>query len=184
MLSPKEKIEAKLAPPQVALRKYTADWVAVFIFSCAINLLMLTGPLFMLQVYDRVLASRSIPTLVVLYLLIVFAFGLFGVFSFLRTRVLSRVGYRIENELMTSAQKIRLYQNLSMSSAKVQPLSDLSRMRQFISSTGLSAFFDLPWVIVFIGVVFFLHPWLGFLTIFGVVVVTLFTFDAMGNRKS
>jgi len=139
----------------------------------------------MLQVYDRVLASRSIPTLVVLYLLIVFAFGLFGVFSFLRTRVLSRVGFRLEHDLMTSAQQVRLKQNLAFSKPKVQPVSDLSRVRQFISSTGLSAFFDLPWMPIFILVVFYLHPWLGFLTIFGVVVITLFTFanENLSRRK-
>lgn len=185
MLSPKEKVEANLSPPQVILRGYRGDWIAVTIFSCAINLLMLTGPIFMLQVYDRVLASRSIPTLLVLYLLIVFLFALFGVFNFFRTRVLSRVGFRFENELMASAQKIRLYQKLSIASPKLQPVTDLSRVRQFISSTGLSAFFDLPWVPVFIFVVFYLHPWLGWLTIFGVIVITLFTLanESMSRRK-
>lgn len=185
MLSPSEKVDAKLSPPQVALRKYSADWFAVTVFSCAVNLLMLTGPIFMLQVYDRVLASRSIPTLWVLYLLIVFLFGLFGVFSFLRTRVLSRVGYRLEHELMASAQKMRLYQFLTISGSNVQPVADLSRLRQFISSPALSAFFDLPWVPIFIAVVFFMHPWLGWLTIFGVIVITLFTLtnERMSQRK-
>jgi len=139
MMSAKEKIEANLSPPQVALRKYRSDWIAVSIFSCAINLLMLTGPLFMLQVYDRVLVSRSIPTLVALYILIVFLFGLFGLFSFY----------------------------------------------QFIGSSGLAAFFDLPWVPVFVFIVFLMHPWLGLLTVFGVVVITLFTLtnENMSNRK-
>jgi len=185
MLSPAEKLDASLSPPQVALRKYGADWFAVTVFSCAINVLMLTGPIFMLQVYDRVLASRSIPTLWVLYLLIVFLFALFGVFNFLRTRVLSRVGYRLEHELMDSAQKMRLYQFLSISAPNIQPVTDLSRVRQFISSPALAAFFDLPWVPIFIAVVFFMHPWLGWLTIFGVIVITLFTLanERMSQRK-
>ena len=155
MLSAREKIDANLSPPQVALRKYKGDWLAITVFSCAVNLLMLTGPIFMLQVYDRVLTSGSIPTLVVLYLLIVFLFGLMGVFDFFRTRVLSRIGFRFENELMTSAQKMQLAQNLSISKAKMQPVRDLTRVRQFIGSTGLSAFFDLPWVPIFIFVVFY-----------------------------
>ena len=185
MLSASEKVDSSLSPPQVALRKYRSDWVAVTVFSCAINVLMLTGPIFMLQVYDRVLASRSIPTLLVLYLLIVFLFALFGVFNFFRTRVLSRVGFRLENELMTSAQKMRLYQFLSISAPNMQPVTDLSRLRQFISSPALAAFFDLPWVPIFIGVVFYMHPWLGWLTVFGVIVITLFTIanEKMSRRK-
>ena len=185
MLSTKEKLESGLAPPQIALRNYKSDWVGVSVFSCAINLLMLTGPIFMLQVYDRVLTSRSIPTLVVLYILIVFLFGLLGVFNFFRTRTLSRVGFRLDSELMGSAQKIRLHQKLSMGGPNFLPVSDLARLRQFISSPGLAAFFDLPWVPVFILVVFIMHPWLGFLTIFGVVIITLFTFtnERLSNRK-
>jgi len=185
MLSVKEKIEANLSPPQIALRKYRSDWLAIMVFSCAINLLMLTGPIFMLQVYDRVLTSGSIPTLMVLYLLIVFLFSIMGLFSFFRTRVLSRIGFRFENELMTSAQKMQLAQNLSISSPKMHPITDLTRVRQFISSSGLSAFFDLPWVPVFIFVVFYMHPWLGGLTIFGVIVITLFTLanERLSRRK-
>lgn len=185
MISTKEKIDAGLAPVQVALRNAKSDWIAVAIFSCAINMLMLTGPIFMLQVYDRVLASRSIPTLVVLYVLIVFLFGLLGVFNFFRSRVMSRVGFRLDHELMETAQKMRLHQGLSMAGAKFQPVADLSRLRQFISSPGLAAFFDLPWVPVFILVVFIMHPWLGWLTILGVVIITLFTFmnERLSTRK-
>ncbi len=176
MTSTKQKIDAGLAPAQIALREAKGDWIGVGLFSCAINLLMLTGPLFMLQVYDRVLTSRSIPTLVVLYALIVFLFGLLGVFNFFRTRVLSRVGFRLDSQLMETAQKMRLFQELSLSSVKFQPVSDLSRLRQFISSPGLAAFFDLPWVPLFIFVVFIMHPWLGWLTVAGVIFITLFTF--------
>ena len=176
MVSAKQQIDAGLAPGQQALRRAKSDWIGVALFSCGINLLMLTGPLFMLQVYDRVLTSRSIPTLVVLYLLIVFLFGLLGVFNFFRTRVLSRVGFRLDAELMVMAEKMRLFQGLSMAGAKFQPVSDLSRLRQFISSPGLAAFFDLPWVPIFIFVVFIMHPWLGWLTIAGVILITIFTF--------
>ena len=185
MLSTREKIDAGLSPPQIALRNYSSDWIGVTVFSCAINLLMLTGPIFMLQVYDRVLTSRSIPTLVVLYALIVFLFGLLGLFNFFRTRVMSRVGFRLDNELMSTAQKFRLHQSLNSGGPKFTPVTDLSRLRQFIGSPGLAAFFDLPWVPIFIGVVFFMHPWLGWLTIFGVISITLFTFanERLSSRR-
>lgn len=162
-------------PVKDILQAARPDFIAVGLFSCAINLLMLTGPIFMLQVYDRVLASRSIPTLVVLYLLIVFLFALLGVFSFFRSRVLSRVGYRTENKLMHLAQTFRISSQSNAKLKSLNPVVDISRFRQFIGGRGVSAFFDLPWVPVFIGVVFLIHPWLGYLTIFGVVIITCFT---------
>ena len=175
MASQTAKQAAGKAPMQLAFRAAKADWLSVAVFSFGINLLMLTGPLFMLQVYDRVLTSRSIPTLIVLYALIVALFGFLGLFNFFRTRVLSRVGYRIDSELMIHAQKMRIVQGLNAGKSKFQPVNDLSRVRQFIGSAGTIAFFDLPWVPIFIGVVFIMHPWLGWLTVGGVIVITLFT---------
>ena len=168
------KVESS-TPLKALLHNARADFISVGLFSCAINLLMLTGPLFMLQVYDRVLASGSLPTLVVLYLLIVFLFGLLGVFNFFRTRVLSRVGYRIENELMSNAQQFRIRSQSHAKLKSINPTMDISRFRQFVGGRGITAFFDLPWVPVFIGIVFLIHPWLGFLTIGGVAIITCFT---------
>ena len=164
-----------LSPLQKILKRARPDWISIGLFRCAINLLMLTGPLFMLQVYDRVLASRSIPTLVVLYLLIVFLFGLLGVFNFFRTRMLSRIGHRIEKSLMNLAQAFRIRGQTDPLLRQVNPVSDIARVRQFVGGRGISALFDLPWVPIYIGVVFILHPWLGYLTVAGVIVITLFT---------
>ena len=165
----------ELSPLQKILKSARPDWISIGLFSCAINLLMLTGPLFMLQVYDRVLASRSIPTLVVLYLLIVFLFALLGVFNFYRTRMLSRIGHRIEKSLMNNAQAFRIRGQTDPLLRQVNPVSDIARVRQFVGGRGIAAFFDLPWVPIYIGVVFILHPWLGYLTVAGVIVITLFT---------
>lgn len=175
MSSQTSKKSAGKAPLQLAVKEAKGDWLSVAMFSFGINLLMLTGPLFMLQVYDRVLTSRSIPTLVVLWALIVALFGFLGLFNFFRTRILSRVGYRIDTEMMIHAQKLRIVQGLSQAKEKVQPVADLARVRQFIGSTGLTAFFDLPWVPIFLVAVFIMHPWLGWLTVAGVIVITIFT---------
>lgn len=164
------------SPLQKILIDARPDWISIGLFSCAINLLMLTGPLFMLQVYDRVLASGSIPTLVVLYLLIVFLFGLLGVFNFFRTRMLSRIGYRIEKSLMSKAQEFRIHGQMDPKLREINPVSDISRFRQFVGGRGIAALFDLPWVPVYIGVVFMLHPWLGYLTIIGVIIISMFTY--------
>ncbi|MEP3890292.1 MAG: type I secretion system permease/ATPase [Hellea sp.] len=175
MSSQTSKRSAGKAPLQLAVKEAKGDWFSVAMFSFGINLLMLTGPLFMLQVYDRVLTSRSIPTLVVLWALIVALFGFLGLFNFFRTRILSRVGYRIDTEMMVHAQKLRIVQGLSQAKEKVQPVADLARVRQFIGSAGLTAFFDLPWVPIFLVAVFIMHPWLGWLTVAGVIVITIFT---------
>jgi len=181
----KQKSKTSAPPLKRVLRQARPDFISVALFSCAINALMLTGPLFMLQVYDRVLSSSSIPTLVVLYGLIVFLFGLLGVFSFFRTRILSRVGYRIEKDLMGLAQKFRIYSQSKAQLRSLNPVLDINRFRQFVGGRGIAALFDLPWVPIFIGIVFMIHPWLGFLTIFGVVVITCFTLinEHLGRSK-
>jgi len=163
------------APLRQAVRSAKADWLAVGAFSFGINLLMLTGPIFMLQVYDRVLTSRSIPTLTVLWVLMGALFGFLALFTFFRTRLLSRVGYRIDSELMVAAQKLRVMQGLTAGRTPAHPVQDLARVRQFIGSTGITSFFDLPWTPIFIGVVFYMHMWLGWLTVAGVVLITIFT---------
>ena len=162
-------------PLSRAVRAAKADWLAVAAFSFGINALMLTGPIFMLQVYDRVLTSRSIPTLTVLWVLMGALFAFLALFTFFRTRLLSRVGFRIDSELMFGAQKLRVLQGLTAGRARAHPVQDLTRVRQFIGSTGITSFFDLPWTPIFIGVVFYIHFWLGIMTIAGVVLITIFT---------
>lgn len=185
MSSIKTIAEATLTPVQVAIRQARADWIGITLFSCAINILMLAGPIFMLQVYDRVLTSGSLPTLSVLYGLIVFLYAVLGIFTFYRTRVMSRVGFRIDNQLMDNAQRVRLFQEINQSGKKSQPVADLSRLRQFIGSPGLAAFFDLPWVPFYILIVFIMHPWLGWLTVTGVLLITLFTLanESLSKRE-
>lgn len=162
------------APVTTALRQARMSFIGVAIFSFAVNLFMLTGPLFMLQVYDRVLTSRSIPTLIALYALIVVLFAFMGLFNFLRSRVLSRVGYRMDQTLMGAAQKARIVSSLG-GNKTVSPIADLTRIRQFLASPGQLALFDLPWTPIFLAAVFYMHPMLGWLTLGGIGLITLMT---------
>ena len=113
-------------PISVALGQSKKAIWGVALFSCAVNLLMLTGPLFMLQIYDRVLTSRSVPTLVALFILIVVLFGFLGFFDFLRTRVLSRIGTKLDMDTMALAKKAWIYVGLASAQRKHRPISDLT----------------------------------------------------------
>ncbi len=153
-------------------------------FSCAVNILMLTGPLFMLQVYDRVLTSRSIPTLIALFALVVALYGFLGLFDFLRSRVLSRIGYRVDVQLMEVTNHAWIRQGIISPQLPGRPLSELTTLRQFFTSNALPAMFDLPWVPFYLIVVYLLHPWLGYLALLGALLVVLFTILAgIATRK-
>jgi ATP-binding cassette subfamily C exporter for protease/lipase len=172
------------APVTTALKQARMGFIGVAVFSFVVNLFMLTGPLFMLQVYDRVLTSRSIPTLVALYILIVALFAFMGLFSFLRTRILSRIGYRMDQSLMGSAEKARIVGALFGNKA-MSPVADLTRIRQFIASPGQLALFDLPWTPIYLAAVFYMHPMLGWLTLGGIGLITLLTLtNEIFTRKS
>ena len=146
---------------------------------------MLTGPLFMLQVYDRVLASRSVPTLVALFGLVAILFLFLGLFEFIRSRALSRAGYRLDVDLATLTQKFWLVSKTSAGQVQHRPITDLSSLRQFLSSNALPALFDLPWVPIYLAIVTLLHPWLGLLAALGagVVVTATLANEWLTNKK-
>lgn len=152
---------------------YTALW-GVFFFSCFVNILMLTGPLFMLQVYDRVLASKSVPTLVALFSLVIGSFVFLGFFDFLRQRIMARVGFRLDHLVMSDALKLWIMQG-QKSGQNQRPVSQLTTIRQFVGSPGPLAIFDLPWVPFYLLIVFMLHPWLGYLAILGATIGIIVT---------
>ena len=93
----------------------------------------------MLQIYDRVLVSYSVPTLVALFGLVVILYSFLGLFDFIRMKALSRVGYRLDINLMVLAEKVRVFLGLSSGNTKLQPVQDLTSIRQFLSSYGLPA---------------------------------------------
>ena len=143
-------------------RQFRTHIIALSLFSGAINLLMLTGPLFMLQVYDRVLSSGSVPTLVGLFGLVVVLFAFLGVLEIIRTKMLVRISGRVDEALRGPLFTSVMDRSRRIApEAAAQPLRDLDTIRTWITGPGPSTFFDAPWVPVYLVVVFLLHPWLG-----------------------
>lgn len=147
----------------------------VALVSLLVNLLMLTGPLYMLQVYDRVLASGSVPTLLVISGFALVLYAVFGLLEGLRSRILSRIGQRIDARLSGLAFIVssRLPLRLGAGAAKLRPVQDLDAVRTFMSGPGPSAIFDLPWMPVYFALLFLFHPLLGWLAIGGAVLICI-----------
>ena len=137
------------------------------LFSVFVNLLMLTGPLFMLQVYDRVLTSRSEATLVTLIAIVAFLFLMMGVLDHARGRVLARAGARLQARLDSRVLRAILSRSTSPAerSRPATGLRDLEAIQRFASSSGPFAFFDAPWTPVFLCVLFMFHWMLGLLAV-------------------
>jgi len=148
-------------------------FVGTGLISLPINLLMLTGPLFMLQVYDRVLASGSVPTLVVLGGLVAALYIFYGLLEGVRARVLLRVGQRLAAQLSGVSYECSVSLPILMGrkAKALDPVRDLETTRQFLVGPGPSAIFDIPWMPVYIGIVFIFHPILGFVALGGAVVI-------------
>ena len=151
--------------------------VLVVVLSGLINVLMLTAPLFMLQVYDRVLPSRSVATLVGLAGIALLLFVVQGSMEVLRARMLSRIGRLVDERLgeRIFRQLLRRGIDPSRGDEGPQSLRDLDTVRGFLSSMAFTAFFDLPWVPLYVGVCFFFHPWIGVTLALGAVALCLLT---------
>lgn len=148
------------------------------------NLLMLTGPLFMLQVYDRVLASQSVPTLVALIGLVIGLYLFLGGVDALRARMLVRIGWRVDEQIGPKALDQTLALRLRNDRDVNQPLNDLDQIRQFLGGAGPIAICDLPWMPLFLGIVFVFHPWLGVLALVGgIILIALTLMSELVTRK-
>ena len=149
---------------------------AVGLFSMFANLLMLTGPLYMLQIYDRVLGSRSEETLFALSLLVVFLYGVMGILDLTRGRVMARVGARFQSRLDRRVFDAVVRKAAIAPDMKTQTgLADLESIQRLLTSPVLMSFFDLPWTPIFIGAIFIFHPWLGWLAVLGGGILILIT---------
>ncbi|BBP45136.1 peptidase [Thiosulfatimonas sediminis] len=157
---------------QKALGSARSAFMSAGFFSLFINLLMLVPALYMLQLYDRVITSRSEDTLYMLTLIVVILFITMGILEFIRSRILIRVGNKLDtylNENLFSAMFKRSVNEPGQATA--QPISDLTNVRQFLTGNGLFAFFDSPWVPIYIAILFLFHPYFGVFAIFAVVVL-------------
>nr|WP_280517600.1 type I secretion system permease/ATPase [Methylobacterium radiotolerans] len=146
-----------------AVRAGRTCLITVMIISGFINLLMLTAPIFMLQVYDRVLPSRSIATLVGLAGITLMLLVIQSIFEIFRARILARFGRLVDERLGQRIFRALLARGAEMPRGDDGPqaLRDLDTVRGFVSSMAVSAFFDLPWVPLYVAVCFLFHPWLG-----------------------
>ena len=151
----------------------TAFW-GVAAFSGVINLLYLTPAIYMLQVYDRVLASRSETTLVVLTVLVLGLYALMGVLENFRSAVLIRVGNALDEVLSKRVFTAAFERNLRAGGGNAsQAMTDLTQLRQFFTGNGLFAFLDAPWLPIYLIVIFFFHPLLGWFSLIGAVLLVV-----------
>jgi PrtD family type I secretion system ABC transporter len=144
--------------------------------SATANILALTGALYMLQVYDRVLTSRSMPTLVGLTILMVACYVVFGVLELLRGRAIAGLGLRLDRELRGKifSAVLRLPLRTGNQSGVHQPVRDLDQIRSFIVSPGPSSLADMPWMPIYLVFIFLLHPLLGMAATVGALVLAAF----------
>ncbi|MCF6326162.1 MAG: type I secretion system permease/ATPase [Devosiaceae bacterium] len=150
-------------------------FASVGVFSFFTNLLMLTGPLFMLQVYDRVLTSGSIPTLIALVVLVVLLYAFMGILEFVRTRIMVRIGVRLDEQLGDKAfSAVQVHAILRTPNVGAQPVRDLDIIRQFVSGPGPLAFFDTPWMPIYLGVIFAMHSWMGYFAISSAILLFIY----------
>src|SRR6478735_9197510 len=145
-----------------ALRACRSAFIGVGAMSCMINLLYLTGSIFMLEIYDRVLPSRSVPTLVGLVILAGGLYAALGLLDLIRGRILVRIGNRLDETLSGRVYEtiVRLPLKAGNRSDGLQPLRDLDSVRSFLSGLGPTALFDLPWLPVYLVICFAFHPYI------------------------
>lgn len=165
-----------------ALHKCRPALLWVLGFSLFVNALMLVPALYMLQVYDRVITTGSRETLLLLTLVALFLMTVMGFLDIVRARLMVRIGNALDARLSTRLHQAVLAQRLSGEGrASVQPLDDLRTLRQFISGNGLFAFFDAPWVPLYLLLLYLFDPWLGlFASLAGLILLGL----AVANEKA
>jgi ATP-binding cassette subfamily C protein EexD len=165
------------------LARCRQSFIAVAVFSCGINVLFLVPAIYMLQVYDRVLTSGSEATLLMLTLIVLFLLATLGALEWVRTQILVRVSQRIDALLADRLFDLSFRQALASGGVQsgAQPLQDLTGLRQFATGPGLLAFFDAPWMPVYLLVMFAMHPWFGWL---GVLAAAALVGISIANERS
>jgi PrtD family type I secretion system ABC transporter len=158
----------------LALAACRANGASVALFSFGINLLLLASPLYMLQVYDRVMVTGRVETLVVLTVLAGAALLVFGLLDALRSAILVGMSVWLAERLGPAMLAASVRSRLLGDTAGAQPMRDLQQVQSFVASNALTVFFDVPWVPVFLALVWLLHPWLGMLAVASAVLLLVF----------
>lgn len=157
---------------QQAYKKYRMAFAATLIFSMFTNLLMFVGPMYMLQIYDRVLSSRNSTTLIALTVIAVCLLMAYGLLEFTRSKLLVRAGLQFDEVLAHPTFHLVVKQQTAMPGSGAQiALSDIDKVREFLTGQGILSFFDAPWVPLFLGLCFAFHPWLGGVATIGALII-------------
>ncbi|CDX41453.1 Type I secretion system ATP-binding protein PrsD [Mesorhizobium plurifarium] len=169
-LNPSQPPRATLS---AALASFKRAFSGVALMSGVVNVLALTGSFFMLQVYDRVIPGRSVPTLVGLAVFAAMLFTFQGVLELVRSRLLVRVGMALDQRMSGKvyAALMRLPLRAKLAGDGLQSLRDLDQVRSFLSSAGPTALFDLPWMPLYLGICFLFHFWIGITALGGAIVL-------------
>lgn len=179
-----KKARAAAAEPtelELALKNCRQGFIAAGVFSFFINILMLVPAIYMLQVYDRALGSRSVETLLMLTVILVGLFITLALLQMVRSAILVRVGNRIDQSMNQKIFSAMFRQAIEVPGRQTaQPLNDLATLRQYLTGQGPIAFFDGPWLPVFIGVMFLFHVWYG---VFAIIAALILIALAIANEK-
>ncbi len=154
-----------------SLRHFKSAFVAIGVFSVFVNLLMLVAPLYMLQLYDRVLTSGSTDTLTMLTVIAVFLLGILALLEIIRSRIMVRIGIGLDNMLNDRVFNSTFKSNLMAANQGSNSLRDMDALRSFFSGNTLFAFFDAPWTPFFIILIFIMHPLLGAIALVGAIAI-------------
>ncbi len=158
-----------------ALKACKGSFISVGIFSFFVNALMLVPTFYMLQVYGRVMTSGSIPTLVMLTIIMTLLVATMGALELVRSRIMVRVSTKLDVLLSRSVYRASFKRALDSGGmdASAQSLNDLTGLRQFMTGNGLFAFFDAPWLPIYIAVMFMFHPWYGWVAVGSAIILLI-----------
>ncbi|ASV36000.1 type I secretion system permease/ATPase [Pseudomonas sp. NS1(2017)] len=160
---------------QAALKACKSSFISVGIFSMFVNALMLVPTFYMLQVYGRVITSGSLTTLLMLTLIMTVLMVTMGALELVRSRIMVRVSTKLDILLSRNLYRASFKRALESGGmdASAQAMNDLTGLRQFMTGTGLFAFFDAPWLPIYIAVMFMFHPWFGWMAIGCAIILTV-----------
>src|SRR5215475_13999154 len=168
-----------------ALRSCISAFGACGVFSFVINILMLVSPIYMLQVYDRVLTTGHVDTLIMITLNVTIALAVMCALDTLRTIITIRIGCWLNDQLGPAFLACGVRGRLKGDPYGAQSFQDISQIQNFIATQGLSAFFDFPWVPLFVALIWMLHPMLGLVAVTSAVVLfVLSVANEFATRKA
>src|SRR5436309_9908942 len=174
---PKKVTTLERSELAAALASCRGAFVATALLSGMSNILMLTGAMFMLEIYDRVLPSRSVPTLIGLAILAGGLYVALGLLDLIRGRVLSRIGINLDESMSARIYQtiVRLPALVGLRNDSAAPMRDLDTVRAFLGGIGPVALFDLPWMPIYLGICFAFHFWIGMTATIGAFVLIVLT---------